>query len=135
MKKHILQLFSFLFIALLISGCTHQKDRQSVIQEENVKKVKVEENVKKENVKKVKVEKDIIYHGSDDELFQRDTENYLDPSDEIFIPEPWDSYPPNPSSGEINPDYEEDIYINEPSVDYELNIYDGDMIAPAPDNL
>ncbi len=121
MKKHILQLFSFLFIALLISGCTHQKDRQSVIQEENVKKVKVE--------------KDIIYHGNDDELFQRDTENYLDPSDPTFIPEPWDSYPPNPSSGEINPDYEEDIYINEPSVDYELNIYDGDMIAPAPDNL
>ena len=125
MKKHILQLFSFLFIALLISGCTHQKDRQSVIQEENVKKVKVEENVKKAKV----VEEDIIYHGSDDELFQRDTENYLDPSDPTFIPEPWDSYPPNPSSGEINPDYEEDIYINEP------NIYDGDMIAPAPDNL
>jgi len=135
MKKNILQLFSFLFIALLISGCTHQKDRQSVIQEENIKKTKVEENIKKVNVREVKVEEDIIYHGSDDELFQRDTENYLDPSDPIFIPEPGNSYPPNPSSGEINPDYEQDIYINEPSIDYEPNIYDGEMIAPAPANL
>ena len=98
--------------------------RNGVMQKKNIK-----------NNDSVNKEDDLLFYGSDYELFQRDTENYLDPSDPIFIPGPGNSYPPDSSSGEINPDYEQGIHINEPDVDYELNIYEGDMIAPASDNL